>query len=177
MSRPSITTITEPARAVALVHDLAELYRVVYSEPPYREGDSDVARFAERYRRQSREPGLRLTLARDQDGELSGFAYGLPLQATLSWWDEVEGVGLPSAFTREDGRRTFAIFELAVRATARRQGLGRALHATLLDGIPAERVTLMLLPGAAPATRLYATLGYRANGNSDRARTCPHTAA
>jgi ribosomal protein S18 acetylase RimI-like enzyme len=159
-----VAIVAQPELADALTEDLGRLYEEIYREPPYKEGASDVARFVDRYRVHVREPGFRLALTRDQGLDLSGFAYGLTLQPDTSWWDEVTGASLSAAFTREDGRRTFSIVELAVRAAHRRRGIARALHAALLEDNPAERVTLVALPEAEPAMRLYAALGYRPVG-------------
>lgn len=45
----------------------------------------------------------------------------------------------PEEVSREDGRRTFGLMEPAVRERWRGQGVARRLHATLLDGLDAER--------------------------------------
>ncbi|UUU37687.1 GNAT family N-acetyltransferase [Streptomyces sp. NBC_00162] len=53
--------------------------------------------------------------------------------------------------------------ELAVLADRRGQGIGRALHTALLDGVTAERVTLTVRPEA-PAAAWYEHLGYQLVG-------------
>ncbi|WP_314253508.1 GNAT family N-acetyltransferase [Streptomyces kutzneri] len=152
------TTLTDTIAAGRELDDLAPVYAAVFAEPPYNEGPRDVAEFLERYRREHKTPGFRLVLARDA-GELAGFAYGLPLASTTGWWSGFLDTDLAEEFTREDGRRTFVVMELAVRAGWRGHGVGRALHTALLDGVTAERVTLTVRPEA-PAAAWYERLGY-----------------
>ncbi|MFG3001475.1 GNAT family N-acetyltransferase [Streptomyces sp. NPDC048340] len=156
------TTVTATAAAGRELDDLAPVYEAVFAEPPYLEGPRDVAEFLERYQREHKTPGFRLVLARD-GGELVGFAYGLPLASTTGWWSGFLDTELPEDFTREDGRRTFVVMELAVLADRRGHGIGRALHTALLDGVTAERVTLTVRPEA-PAAAWYERLGYRLVG-------------
>ncbi|MFI5672745.1 GNAT family N-acetyltransferase [Streptomyces sp. NPDC051704] len=156
------TTVTDPVAAGRELDDLAPVYEAVFAEPPYNEGPRDVAEFLERYQREHKTPGFRLVLARD-GGELAGFAYGLPLPSTTAWWSGFLNTDLPEEFTREDGHRTFVVMELAVLASRRGQGIGRALHTALLDGVTAERVTLTVRPEASAAA-WYEHLGYQLVG-------------
>lgn len=142
-------------------------YEEVYAEPPYREGPSDVAEFMEHYQAHARRPGMRLVLARGA-GQVVGFAYGYLLAADTRWWRNLQDAKLPETCTREDGRRTFVIIELAVRKPWRRRGIAAGLHARLLEGVDAQRVTLTVRPEpeAAPARSAYAAWGYRKVGVS-----------
>ncbi|MBV7697639.1 GNAT family N-acetyltransferase [Streptomyces sp. TRM70350] len=158
-------TITDTGLAARLLDDLAPLYEEVFAEPPYGEGPREVGAFIARFQRERQHKGFRLALARDGE-HLMGFAYGLPLASDTPWWDALTDVELSDDFTREDGRRTFAVMEVAIRAPHRRRGLARALHAALICGNPAERVTLAVRPEAEPAVALYAALGYRLVGRS-----------
>ncbi|MFB0628363.1 GNAT family N-acetyltransferase [Streptomyces sp. AB3(2024)] len=141
-------------------------YEEVYAEPPYNEGPSDVAQFIDHYLVHVQRAGMRLITARDGE-EVIGFAYGYLLSAGTGWWGNLDRE-LPEDFTREDGARTWVIMELAVRKPWRRRGVAAALHAALLDGLAAERVTLTVRPEpeAAPAQTAYAAWGYRAVGTS-----------
>lgn len=56
--------------------------------------------------------------------------------------------------------------ELAARGPWRGQGIARRLHATLLDGIRAERVLLNVHPGSEAATAAYRAWGYRKAGEA-----------
>ncbi|MFI1067069.1 GNAT family N-acetyltransferase [Streptomyces spororaveus] len=156
------TTITDTIVAGRELDNLAPVYEAVFAEPPYDEGARDVAEFLERYQRERKTPGFRLVLARE-DGELAGFAYGLPLASTTGWWSGFLDTDLPEEFTREDGHRTFVVMELAVLADRRGRGIARALHTALLDGVTAERATLTVRPEA-PAAAWYERLGYELVG-------------
>lgn len=162
-----ITLITDSGQPGKLLDDIAPVYEEVYAEPPYNEGPRDVAHFIDRYHHEQDIRGFRLAVARHGQ-TLAGFAYGLPLSSSTAWWEGFSDTVLSEDFTREDGHRTFVIMELAVRIPYRRQGLGRALHASLVDRNPAERITLAVRPEAIGATRLYAALGYQVVG-----LTCP----
>jgi ribosomal protein S18 acetylase RimI-like enzyme len=48
-----------------------------------------------------------------------------------------------------------------VRASWRRQGIGRDLHDLILDGRPEERATLTVLPAATAAQRAFRAWGWR----------------
>ncbi|MFJ5265912.1 GNAT family N-acetyltransferase [Streptomyces sp. NPDC088387] len=157
----------DAAEAAGRLDAFLHAYEEVYQEPPYREGPSDVAEFIDHYRVQAQRPGMRLVLAREGE-EVVGFTYGYFLAPDTRWWQNLQDVRLPDEFTWEDGQRTFVIIELAVRKPWRRCGIAAELHARLLEGVDAERVTLTMRPeeDAAPAQCAYAAWGYRKVGVS-----------
>ncbi|UUU37596.1 GNAT family N-acetyltransferase [Streptomyces sp. NBC_00162] len=159
------TLITDPADAGRALDGIAPVYESVFAEPPYHEGPRDLAMFLETYQREHKSPGFRLALAHAAGGELVGFAYGLPLTSSTGWWDGFLDTTPAKDFTREDGQRTFVVKELAVLADQRGQGVGRRLHAELLDGITAQRATLTVRPEA-PAAGWYERLGYELVGHT-----------
>jgi GNAT superfamily N-acetyltransferase len=117
-----------------------------------------------------RQPGFVLAEARHGD-YLVGFAAGMPLRPSTSWWKDLTN-SLPSEVTTEHPGRTFALTELLVRASWRRQGIAGSLHDLLLDGRPEERATLAVPPGATAAQNAFRKWGW-----SRVARTHgPHTA-
>ncbi|MER7987235.1 GNAT family N-acetyltransferase [Streptomyces noursei] len=140
------------------------IYGEAFAEPPYDETADDVAAFR-RFPSQARKPAFRAALARGEDGEPVGMAYGHPLAADTGWWDELTEP-VPEDVRREDGHRTFGLMELAVRGPWRGQGVARRLHATLLDGIQAERVLLNVHPGSEAAAAAYRAWGYRKVGEA-----------
>lgn len=107
---------------------------------------AEAARLLRVWRRQ---PAFALAEARN-GGYLVGYACGMPLRPSTSWWRDVTAP-LPDAVTAEHPGRTFALTELAVRAAWRRQGIGGALHQRLLAGRTEERATLTVPPGAGAA--------------------------
>ncbi|MFE4783703.1 GNAT family N-acetyltransferase [Streptomyces sp. NPDC056716] len=142
------------------------VYAEAFAEPPYQEGPDDVAEAFRRFRSQARKGTFRAALAvRSEDGEPVGMAYGFALGPDTRWWDQLTEP-VPEERRREDGRRTFGLMELAVCPAWRGQGVARCLHATLLDGIGAERVLLNVHPGSAAASAAYRAWGYRKVGEA-----------
>lgn len=103
------------------------------------------------------------TTARTRRGTLVGYAYGAPLTAGTSWWEDIEPP-LDAAAAAEDGARTFAVSELLVDAASRGTGTARALHDVLLDGRPEHRSTLLAHADHPKVVALYETWGYRRLG-------------
>ncbi|MFD9728029.1 GNAT family N-acetyltransferase [Streptomyces sp. NPDC059072] len=138
------------------------VYAEAFAEPPYDETEEDVAAAFRRFPVQAAKPGFLAALARTGTGEPIGMAYGFALPHDAVWWDELT-TPVPADMRREDGRRTFALMELAVRGPWRGRGVARRLHTALLDALPAERERVLLnvhpASGAAPAA--YRAWGYR----------------
>jgi GNAT superfamily N-acetyltransferase len=144
--------------AGARATELAALHAEVYADPPYLRLD-DAAVFPGRFRVQRRQPGFALAVA-GHGGYPVGYAAGLPLRSSTSWWRDLT-TPLPDAVTAEQPGRTFALVELLVRASWRRQGIGRTLHDLLLAGRSEERATAVVLPAAAAAQRAFQDWGWR----------------
>jgi ribosomal protein S18 acetylase RimI-like enzyme len=106
-----------------------------------------------------RQPGFALAEAR-HGGFLVGYAAGMPLRPSTSWWRDLTAP-LPPDLTDEHPGRTFALTDLLVRAPWRRQGIGRELHDQLLRGRPEERATLVVAPGAGAAQQALRSWGWR----------------
>ncbi|OSZ61546.1 GNAT family N-acetyltransferase [Streptomyces pharetrae CZA14] len=166
MSQESVT-VERMGGQVALQREAAFklIYAEVFAEPPYREADDDVTATFRRFQTQARKSTFLAGLARAEGGEPVGMAYGYPLGAKTGWWDQlIEPVA--DDLRREDGRRTFGLMELAVRAPWRRRGIARRLHETLLGGVTAERVLLNVHPESAAALAAYRSWGYRKVGET-----------
>jgi ribosomal protein S18 acetylase RimI-like enzyme len=146
------------AAAAAQAADLRALHAEVYADPPYG-WHEDAGVFAERFRVQHRQPGFVLAAAR-RGGYLVGYAAGMPLRPSTSWWRDLT-TPLPDDVTAEYPGRTFALIDLAVRASWRRQGIGRALHELILHGRREERATLTVLPAATAAQSAFHSWGWR----------------
>ncbi|MEU7056292.1 GNAT family N-acetyltransferase [Streptomyces sp. NPDC046197] len=162
----AVTVETPDGKAAA---EAEEAFRLVYADafagPPYNETEEDVARAFRRFRSQTRKSGFRAALARTGSGEPVGMAYGYPLASNTGWWDQLTEP-VPVDMRHEDGRRTFGLMELAVRAPWRGQGIARRLHVTLLDGVQAERVLLNVHPESKAASAAYRAWGYRNVGQA-----------
>jgi GNAT superfamily N-acetyltransferase len=127
-------------------------------------GRAPDAETVRRARVRRRQPGFTLVAARH--GEyLVGYASGMPLRPATSWWRGLT-TPLPEDVTTEHAGRTFALTGLLVRASWRRQGIGRELHDLLLDGRKEERATLTVAPGAAAAQAAFRAWGWRKLGRT-----------
>jgi ribosomal protein S18 acetylase RimI-like enzyme len=113
---------------------------------------------------QCRQPGYVLAEARS-GGYLVGCAAGMPLRPSTSWWRDLT-TPLPEQVTAEHAGRTFALIELSVRASWRRQGIGRSLHDLILAGRPEERATLVVSPTATAAQTAFQNWGWRKIGRA-----------
>jgi GNAT superfamily N-acetyltransferase len=169
VSTPDITfDILDGTGAAAHGDELQALYAEVFAGPahpgPAHPGpadgrDGEATRFSGRFRVQRRQPGYVLAEAR-HGGYLVGYAAGFPLRPSTSWWRQLT-TPLPDEVTAEHPGRTFAVVDLAVRPSWRRQGIGAALHRLVLRDRPEERATLILLPSAVPAQRAFQAWGWR----------------
>ncbi len=159
MPAPEISfRLLDGVHAAGHVPELRSLHAEVYAAPPYQR-DEDAAEFARRFRVQCRQPGF--VLAEARHGEyLVGYAAGMPLRPSTSWWKELT-TPVPDEVTAEHPGRTFALLDLLVRASWRRQGIGRALHDLVLGGRPEVRATLAVLPAATPAQAAFQAWGWR----------------
>ena len=159
MSAPGITfQLLGGSQAAGHAEELQALHAEVYAEPPYRRAE-DAGRFAARFAVQRRQPGFVLAEARHGD-YLTGYACGMPLRPSTAWWRDLT-TPLPEEVTAEHPGRTFAVADLLVRASWRRQGIAVALHGLVLSSRPEERATLTVLPAATAAQHAFRTWGWR----------------
>jgi ribosomal protein S18 acetylase RimI-like enzyme len=140
--------------------ELQALHAEVYSGQPEAAAEAAQATgVSGSFRVQRRQPGFVLAEARSGD-YLIGYATGMPLRPSTSWWRELTTT-LSEEMTAEHPGRTFALTELAVRAAWRRQGIGTGLHDLTLSGRPEERATLVVPPAAAAAQAAFQSWGWR----------------
>jgi GNAT superfamily N-acetyltransferase len=164
VSAPGLTfRLLDGGQAAARAEEYQALHAEVYADPPYRRAD-DAEAYPGRFRVQWRQPGFVLAEAR-HGGYLVGYAAGMPLRPSTSWWRDLT-TPLPAEVTEEHAGRTFALTDLLVRASWRRQGIGAGLHDLILDGRAEERATLTVLPAAAPAQNAFRKWGWRKVGRT-----------
>jgi GNAT superfamily N-acetyltransferase len=161
---PDLTFRRYDAAAARTVRDVvADIHRDAYAER-IATGDGFAAdqAFMQRYDAYTARDGFDLVLALDQDGETVGQAWGWPLDAAAGagWWRGLVEAPEPD-FTREDGRRTFALSEIMVRRSATGQGIAHPLHDELLDARAESRATLLVRPTNTTAYRAYERWGWR----------------
>lgn len=149
--------------AAARADEFAGLHAEVYADPPYRQA-GDAEAYPARFRVQRRQPGFVLAEAR-HGGYLVGYAAGMPLRPSTSWWRDLTSP-LPAEVTAEHPGRTFALADLLVRASWRRQGIARDLHDLILAGRPEERATLTVRPAASAAQSAFRAWGWRKVGRT-----------
>jgi GNAT superfamily N-acetyltransferase len=145
---------------VCLVHQDAYA-EAIASGDPFDSVDEFMRRF-ESYTRPEN-TGFELVIGYTSDGEPVGQTWGWPLTPSTGWWTGLEGEPEPG-FTREDGRRTFALSEIMVRKAWTGRGLAHALHDELLGTRPEQRATLLVEPDNERAERAYTSWGWRQVG-------------
>ena len=150
--------------------DLAALHGEIYADPPYLQPINN-GQFHARFTVQRRQPGFVLAAAW-HGGYLVGYATGMPLRPSTSWWRDLTTT-VPGDVTAEHPGRTFALTELAVRPAWRRQGIGRALYDLVLAGREEERLTLAVLPAATAAQQAFRQWGWQKVARSRDPRPGP----
>jgi len=141
-----------------IVAEVAAVHAAAYPGQPAPGGPASAA-FTRRFGVHRRQPGFVLAAAR-HGGYLVGYAAGLPLRPATSWWRDLTSA-LPEEVTAEPAGRTFALVDLAVRPSWRRQGIGRTLHDLVLANRPEERASLTVPPSAAAAQRAFRSWGWQ----------------
>jgi ribosomal protein S18 acetylase RimI-like enzyme len=121
--------------------------------------EDDSSRVSGSLQVQRRQPGFALAQAHS-GGYLIGYATGMPLRPSTSWWRDLT-TSLPEQVTAEHPGRTFALTDLVVRPAWRRQRIGAYLLDLLLSGRPEERATVMVPPGATAAQAAFQNWGWR----------------
>lgn len=150
---------TSGEAAQLLRDDIEPVIAAAFAEPPYNEVRDAGSPALTRFDAQTRKPGFALVTA-EVGGEAVGLAFGYTLPATTGWWrDVLEPVDAETA--REDGARSFGLFELAVRPDWQRRGIATGLHRKLLEGRTEQRVVLNCRPDAKAAQTAYKRWGYR----------------
>ncbi len=150
--------------------DLAALHGEIYAGPPHQQPINN-GQFHTRFTVQRRQPGFVLAAAW-HGGYLVGYATGMPLRPSTSWWRDLTTT-VPDDVTAEHPGRTFALTELAVRPAWRRQGIGRALYELVLAGREEERLTLAVLPTATAAQQAFRQWGWQKVARSRDPRPGP----
>jgi GNAT superfamily N-acetyltransferase len=168
MSESYVIERCDAVRAGSLVGELADLYRAVHSE-----SGQPVAplygrqAFVDRTERQLQRDGFSLVCARDPDGVLIGFCFGVPL-GPGAWWTGAatqppeEVIAAPK----------FAVIEIVVRQDRRGNGVGRRLMDDLLTGRP-EPYAILTTRAEAPARNIYAHWGWEQVGTAQHAPDAP----
>ena len=155
-SAPGVTLdLRDGRQAEALETDLATLHDEVAADDPD---------FPRRFGVWRRQPGFALTEA-SHGGYLVGYGCGMPLRSSTDWWRDLTAP-LPAAITDEHPGRTFALTQLVVRSSWRRQGIAGELLELILDGRAEERAAVKLPPSAAAAQAAFRNWGWTKVGRA-----------
>jgi GNAT superfamily N-acetyltransferase len=131
-----------------------------------------VERYRQRLERHAAMSGFTAIVAYTNEKPI-GFAYGITLPTTTRWWATIRPPLTNSAFTREDGHRTFAVFEVIVTPAHQGHGIGRRIHDHLLAKRSEERVTIATHHSNIHARNTYTTWGYHPIGTRQPAPPAP----
>jgi ribosomal protein S18 acetylase RimI-like enzyme len=153
VSAPGVTfQLLDGRQAAAREEELAALHADV--------GELvDGGGFARQFGVWRRQPGFALAGAWN-GGYLVGYACGMPLRLSTSWWKELT-TPLPAEVTAEHPGRTFALTALAVRAPWRRQGIGWSLCDLVMSDRAEERATLTVAPRNTAAQHAFRSWGWQ----------------
>jgi GNAT superfamily N-acetyltransferase len=155
-SAPGVTLdLRDGRQAGALETDLVTLHD---------EAAGDDPDFPRRFGVWRRQPGFALTEA-SHGGYLVGYACGMPLRSSTDWWRDLTAP-LPASITDEHPGRTFALTQLVVRSSWRRQGIAGELVELILDGRAEERAAVKLPPSAAAAQAAFRNWGWTKVGRA-----------
>jgi GNAT superfamily N-acetyltransferase len=160
VTRPEVEFLHHDAPGAAWLRaEVEDLYRRSYVERIARGdefGRPDA--FMRRFDAYVTNPSFTMVVA-SFGGRWIGQAWGWPLTRTSRWWQGLrtdEGAG----FTREDGRRTFALSEIMVDLAHAGRGVAHALHDRLLADRPEGRATLLVNPANTTARCAYERWGW-----------------
>jgi hypothetical protein len=144
-------------QAAAHPEDFHGLHAEVYADPPYRQASDDD--YPRRFAVQRRQPGFVLAEARN-GGYLVGYAAGMPLRPSTSWWRELT-TSLPDEVTAEHPGRTVRARRPAgarvLAAAGHRTGPARPHPGRAAE----ERATLTVRPAATAAQHAFRAWGWR----------------
>lgn len=147
----------------AILPQLADLYGLVYNEPPYYEGPAEVTAFRARFEEQRKEAGFSLTSC-SNGRELLGYLYGFTVKSRSTWWETLLTSIRPGESAERLQMDTAFVSELLVRSDVRRCGIGRTLHDRFLAPRTESQALLLVHPDAYVAQTAYARWGWRSVG-------------
>lgn len=152
----TLTTYTSnhlPQIRQTLLDVYAEVYEAEIAADPF----FSVERFDERLTRQASAPGWMCVLG-DVKSQPAGYAYGSTVRPG-GWWNGVQ-TPIDPDLTREDGTRTFGLFEVMVRKPWRGQNIARGIHDELMKQRHEKRAALTVEKAHPRVRALYETWGY-----------------
>ncbi|HSZ30940.1 MAG TPA: GNAT family N-acetyltransferase [Pseudonocardiaceae bacterium] len=174
-------TMTNPKPRIGLRHYAGHEFSAIrnitidlYREAFEHEIDEpfwSVEKYSQRIERHAAMSGFSAVIA--YTDEPVGFAYGIALPPTTRWWATIQPPLTDPTFTREDGHRTFALFEVIVKPHHQGHGIGRRIHDDLLAQRIEQRVTIATNHDNIRARNTYLKWGYHHIGTRQPAPPAP----
>ncbi len=154
-----MTETLGPTAALAVADELREVYLSAFGAPGYDEPAEKADQFAaEQLPTHAARPDFKLVATRS-GGAVTGFAYGFTGDRG-QWWPDRIAEAAPELAEEWVGGH-FEFVELAVAASAQRQGLGAELHDALMADLPNTKALLSTYADDRPAPRLYRRKGWQ----------------
>jgi GNAT superfamily N-acetyltransferase len=148
------------AEAASLQSTVKDVYASAYIEAIASGHSFDtIDAFMSRFAIYVANPSFDLVVAYEGDRPI-GQAWGWPLSEDTRWWAGLDAEP-ELGFTREDGRRTFALSEIMVARDRTGRGIAHDLHDRLLSARSEQRATLLVEPENTAARRAYLHWGWR----------------
>jgi ribosomal protein S18 acetylase RimI-like enzyme len=171
-AKPDIELRHYTGRELSAIRNIAiDIYRGAFRHEIHKPFWS-LERFSQRLQRHAAIAGFGAVVAYANE-EAIGFAYGITLPPTTRWWATIQPPLTDPAFTREDGHRTFALFEVIVKPRYQGHGIGRRIHDHLLAPRSEQRVTIATNHGNTHARNTYITWGYHHIGTRQPTAPAP----
>jgi GNAT superfamily N-acetyltransferase len=143
-----------------VVDGCVRTYAAAFGQPPYHESAADAELLRERIARYAGRAGFQLLVAAEA-GQVIGFALAVRAFPGDWWRDKVAGAigaGLAGLWLPPG---VLEVVHVAVDPARQRQGVGRALLASLVPEYAASGGVLSCDPAALPAQQLYLSAGWR----------------
>lgn len=164
MRNGTVLRVVDQVSFLARLDALIDVYTLAMRPPP-----EQLAGRRSIMERHARHPAFRAVIVAaggedsGEDSKVIAFAYGFS-GAGGQWWHDVVRAGLTVAAGRPAAAAwladSFEIAEVHVHPEHQRQGIGRAMLLSLTAGCPQRTALLSTLSSAAPARRLYRSLGF-----------------
>ena len=167
----TVDVLPLPAGAILdLRPALLQIYRSVFTGPPYHESEATVRQFARALEKQVGRSGLKFVIAlagngagvraiEDRPADVAGFAYGYTSRPGQWWYDAVTR-RLDPALNAAWMDDPFEVVELAVRPGYQGEGIGGRLHDALLRDLPHRTAVLTTAATETAAMHLYRKRGW-----------------
>lgn len=153
------------AEVLAIIEHFAAVYRGAFAGEPYNRQETEVAEFTRSLPMHTQRDGFicygaTLDGAAGAGAPLIGFAYGYRSQPGQWWFDNVAralGQHETAAWLSD----AFQLAEIAVLPAHQGQGIGKALHDALLNGLSYDRAVLSTLDAQTLARAMYRARGWQ----------------